>query len=111
MNLILWIIGAAAIVGMAVVLFMMDTRDWALIRARGRMAIVGLIRRGMKLIRRVKEFLSGEQHEEEVPHDVLSLSQYRELLEKLADEGRIYRDDIPKYLSGEKELDLGVVGA
>ena len=116
MSLLAWILISVAVVGLAAVLLMTEVRAWAL-QFLGRAATVccSIIRRGQKLWKRVRDAFGRLLGESEVEGggeggNPMSPQEYWELLEKLAEQGKIDRNDIPKYLAGVKELDLGDIG-
>ena len=116
MSLIAWILISVAIFGLAVILLMTEVKVWALkFVAEAGTVLCSLIRKGQKILKRVKNWFGRLLGEEDIDGggdggNPMNLREYREFLEKLADEGKIRREDITKYLTGEMELDLGSIG-
>ena len=111
--MIAWILISAAVVGLAVVLLMTEVKAWALqFLGRATSICCSIIRKGQKIWKRAKDWFGKLLGEREVDGGgengtPMSPEEYWELLKKLAEKGKIKESDIPAYLAGVKELDLG----
>ncbi len=113
MSLLAWILISIAVVGLAVVLLMTEVKTWALqFLGRAANVICSIVRKGQRIWKRAKDWLGRLLGEEEVEGggeggSPMNPEEYWELLKTLAAEGKIDEKDIPAYLAGVKELNLG----
>lgn len=113
MSLLAWILISIAVVGFAVVMLMTEVKTWALqFLGKATSVICSIVRKGQKIWKRVKDWIGILLGEEEVEGggeggSPMNPQEYWELLKKLAAEGKIDENDIPAYLAGVKELNLG----
>lgn len=113
MSLLAWILFSVAVVGIAVVMLMTEVKTWALqFLGRATTICCSIIRKGQRIWKRAKDWLGRLLGEKEVDGggangNPMSPEEYWELLKKLAEQGKIKESDIPAYLAGVKELDLG----
>ena len=113
MSLLAWVLVSVAVVGFAVVMLMTEVKTWALqFLGRATTICCSIIRKGQRIWKRAKDWLGRLLGEKEVDGggsdgSPMSPEEYWELLKKLAEQGKIKESDIPAYLAGVKELDLG----